>query len=509
MPASWNARLAAEASRAVEAGDPQTAVALYENAIRQGAADPVTLVNYGVLLWRLFQFSQGDEAFARALNDPRADMATLQRTAHCYFEIGRFSQAAQAMRVALSRMVEPDAETTNTLAWILERDHQIDHARHYAEAARAMDKAYGPAVRLLAHLDRRAGDLERAEARLTEQLRQYPSDFDWGLRYELAAVRDRLGQYDAAWTALCEAKSQLAPRVADHLRDSYFIRRRQWELAQSVTAADLRRWREAGESLGPPKRIALLTGFPRSGTTLLEQIVACHADVVDTDESGILLSQFIEPLVWKADDAVSAIIELRSFDVAQLVTGREAFYQLTESYLDQEIAARLLIEKNPLLTADLPLALRLFPEASLLVALRDPRDVILSYLFTMVPFNWSSAPAIEVVEACRFYADAMRHWLWWRERLEWPSCEIRYEQVIADPCTETKRAAAFLGLSWDASMLDERRRSERKAVRTPTYDDVTKPLYTRAVGRWKNYERYLQPGLHFLQPLLDAFGYAD
>jgi hypothetical protein len=133
---------------------------------------------------------------------------------------------------------------------------------------------------------------------------------------------------------------------------------------------------------------------------------------------------------------------------------------------------------------------------------------VLSYLFTMVPRNWSSAPAIDVVEACRFYADTMRHWLWWRERLDGPAYELRYEQMIADPNGETRRIAEFLGLGWNASMLDEHRRSERRAVRTPTYDDVTKPLYTRAVGRWRNYEAHLEPGLSVLQPFVEALGYA-
>ena len=61
---------------------------------------------------------------------------------------------------------------------------------------------------------------------------------------------------------------------------------------------------------------------------------------------------------------------------------------------------------------------------------------------------------------------------------------------------------------FDPTMLDERLRSKRRAVRTPTYDDVTKPLYARAIGRWRNYERYLEPGLRILQPFLDALGYA-
>jgi hypothetical protein len=79
--------------------------------------------------------------------------------------------------------------------------------------------------------------------------------------------------------------------------------------------------------------------------------------------------------------------------------------------------------------------------------------------------------------------------------------------VIAEPRLEIRRVAEFLELDWDPSMLNEHQRSERKAVRTPTYVDVTKPLYTRSIGRWKNYERFLQPGLDVLKPFLQAFGY--
>src|SRR5262245_49024146 len=91
----------------------------------------------------------------------------------------------------------------------------------------------------------------------------------------------------------------------------------------------------------------------------------------------------------------------------------------------------------------------------------------------------------------------------------WPWCESRYEQVIAKPVGETKRVAGFLGLEWDVSMLDEHHRSERRAVRTPTYDDITKPLYTRALRRCRNYQAYLEPGLSILQPFVEAFGYGD
>jgi tetratricopeptide (TPR) repeat protein len=479
----------------------------YAEAVSRGADDTLTLANYAFLLWRCYEFSQAEPFFVQLLHRADTGAATLRQIAQRYFEIGRFDEAARAMRVAVRQTDRADAELLNTLAWTLERSNQLEAAREQAEAALHINPAYGPAVRLLAHLDRREANFEQAAHRLERQLASHPSDFDWGLRYELAAVLDRLGAYDKAWQALCLAKEQLASVAAARLAASYQIRQRQWELARSVTQADLRRWRAAGQQLQPAKRICFLTGFPRSGTTLLEQMLAANEAIVDTDETGIFTSQFVDPIVWQARDTVTAIVELRSFDAAQLTAGREAFYRFTESYVGRPVSDRCLVEKNPLMTADLALPLRLFPEASVLFALRDPRDVVLSYLFTMVPLNWSSAPALQVEEACRFYADTMRHWLWWRDRLDWPYHELRYEQIISNPVAETQQIAQFLGVPWSEHMVDERRRSEKKAVRTPTYDDVTKPLYTRAMGRWQNYAAYLRSGSRWLEPFIEAFGY--
>ena len=247
--------------------------------------------------------------------------------------------------------------------------------------------------------------------------------------------------------------------------------------------------------------------FLGSGTTLLEQMIVGHPDAVGTDETGILGSQFITPLVWQHESAAAALDELRGFDDEQLVAGRETYLHATEQFIGEEINGRLLIEKEPLMTADLPLPLRLLPEASILMPLRDPRDVLVSYFFTMVPLNWNSAPAGDIVDAAHFYADVMRHWLHLRDRLPNPWLEPKYEELAADPEPATRKVASFLGLSWDDALLDRKQRSERKAIRTPTYDDITKPITTRAVGRWKRYEAQLEPAMDILGPYVEAFGY--
>ena len=101
----------------------------------------------------------------------------------------------------------------------------------------------------------------------------------------------------------------------------------------------------------------------------------------------------------------------------------------------------------------------------------------------------------------------MRHWLVFRQQESFPWHELRYEELVRRPEDTLRRAAVFLDLPWDAAMLNESRRSARKAVRTPTYDDMTKPVTARSVGRWKHYAKHLEPVAEPLAPFLRAFGY--
>src|SRR3989442_84604 len=98
-------------------------------------------------------------------------------------------------------------------------------------------------------------------------------------------------------------------------------------------------------------------------------------------------------------------------------------------------------------------------------------------------------------------------WRKFREMIASPWLEVRYENAVADLEKETRRALDFLGLLWEPAVLNYRDRLKQKAVGSPTYEAVSQSLYTRAIGRWKHYEKYLEPCLPILQPAIDAFGY--
>jgi len=84
---------------------------------------------------------------------------------------------------------------------------------------------------------------------------------------------------------------------------------------------------------------------------------------------------------------------------------------------------------------------------------------------------------------------------------------ISQEALLADPEMQTCALAEFLEIEWTSDMTAHHKKKPEKAISTPTYDDVSKPLYTRSKGRWRNYEKVLQPHLLYLAPYIKAFGY--
>jgi len=154
--------------------------------------------------------------------------------------------------------------------------------------------------------------------------------------------------------------------------------------------------------------------------------------------------------------------------------------------------------------------LRVFPETRLIIALRDPRDVVLSCYLRYLPLNAVSVRFLDVRRTAERYALDMSAWLKFRQMIDVPWCEIQYEDTVADPQGQAKRALATLGLGWDERVMNYRQRLvDSKRVTSPSYEAVAEPIYTRAIGRWKNYASALEPALEALQPFVREFGYAD
>ena len=178
-----------------------------------------------------------------------------------------------------------------------------------------------------------------------------------------------------------------------------------------------------------------------------------------------------------------------------------------QMFMGNPIGDRLLIDKNPSLTGLVPGLVRVFPETRFIIALRDPRDVCLSCFMQPLPMNPTSSSYLSLEETATEYVSLMGFWRSMSPRLPNPAIDVRYEDVVNDVASVSRKVLSFLGLDWDERVLRFDEHAKKKLVRSPTYAEVARPISKGAVGRWKHYQEYMAPLLPKLEPFVAAFGY--
>lgn len=249
----------------------------------------------------------------------------------------------------------------------------------------------------------------------------------------------------------------------------------------------------------PQKNPVFFVGFPRSGTTLFEQMLANHPAIVTTNEASPLAK------VAKSLDFNVSFHELKDSELSKLRTEFWQEAQNITSYTEDLI----LIDKMPLNIEFLDLATRLFPKCKVVMSLRDPRDVCLSCF--MQHFSRSDALSnfLTLEDTALIYDKAMSLWQRQKEILPMQWVEFRYEDLVEDLEATVKPILSFLGLEWDDEILSYHDRASMGHILTPSYTQVGEKLHSRAKGRWRKYEKQLNPILKTLSPYVQSFGYGD
>jgi tetratricopeptide (TPR) repeat protein len=401
----------------------------------------------------------------------------------------------------------PIPDSLLELAVLYERRHRLKEAYSLIEKCLAAEPDYLEAELFKGRLLRRLKD--PAAETLFHKLANDP-EADPLVRAqawtEIAQKLDQETDYDGAMAALLKCKEFVRADEAPVLKESEALQRHLRGLAESLTPAHFQRWTQAGQAF-PLRKVAVLSSFPRSGTTLIEQVLDSHPGLVSSDEREAF-GRDIFPALWRSPQTPLPTAEALDQAPAERLAGqRERYLAYMAAALNEPIGERVHLDKNPTMTLLLPGFLRLFPEGRLLIALRDPRDVVISCFTQYLPLNPNSVCFLTLERAAQRYAHDMGVWLKLRQTICAPWLEIKYEDCVRNLEHEARRALAFLDLPWDPQVLQYRQRLQSKAVSSPTYEAVSKPLYTSAIGRWKNYQKYLEPCLPILQPFVKAFGY--
>jgi len=502
------ARLLNSADEARKRHDFQECVEILERASRLDPANVNLLLNLGHAYGNNFEYPAAERCFEKAIRLAPNKTEALTGAGLRARDFGNHKMAAQYYRRAAEHKdVSPDALVA--LAEISERQRRVDEARQLIERTLHMQPNLPSALLVRARLERQAGRLTEAE----QILKSFPLDADPAVRaqahYELGAVLDRQGRYDDAMAAWLVAKELLAPDAAPHIAGALTIRTRLKILREKVNPDTFRRWRATQPDLGPRKLsgLALLCGHPRSGTTLLEQVLDSHPDIVSAEETNIFHDHTYPLLSREAPPDADILAVLETVPAGLLQQARQSYFRAMEGFLGQPVGGRLLVDKNPILTFLIAPFLRIFPETRFLVALRDPRDVCLSCFMQALPMNQSAAAYLTLAGTVEDYAALMATYQTLAPMLRNAFLEVRYEDMVNNLESVARRTLEFLGVAWDARVLRFDEHARQKLVRSPTYADVTKPVFKTAVGRWRNYEKYLEPHLAKLEPFVKAFGY--
>ena len=392
------------------------------------------------------------------------------------------------------------------LAHIASSRGSYPEARQWAERALAIVPGYPSAVMSLAAAELGERRMLKSETRirgllddgrLTGRERAHAN----GL---LGDILDAQSRYEEAFEAYTACNEELRRQYADLYTGQDGALAYVQSMLGYFERQGAARWKSRpapGPDFSGVREHVFLLGFPRSGTTLLEVILEGHPEVVSLEEHELLIDP-VQEFMRQPDD-LEALLQASP---AMLEASRAAYWRRVAQQ-GAEVAGKVFVDKYPLNTLKLPLIARLFPDAKILLAGRDPRDIVLScfrHRFRM------SAPIYELLTiegAARYYDAVMQLLIRLMSSLTVDTCLVRHEDLVTEFEREMKRICKFLDLEWAPAMGDFALRTRKRGVLTPSTAQLVRGLNTEGLGQWRRYRTRLAPVQAMLDPWVRRFYY--
>jgi Flp pilus assembly protein TadD len=489
-------------------GRSSAALGSYRDLTRRFPDIPELWFELGNAAAGALDFELAGAAYRRAQELAPDNPSLLGSIGHQYLGLRKLDNARASFEQAVAAAPDSVDARINLAVWF-EKERRLDEAWEQVEACLAKHPRDDQARYFRALLLHRKKNNTEAETVLRDLIKegpQYPY-VKYAAPHLLGVALDQLGQYDEAMAWLVKAKAQVRTIVDTRLLENSYDEndRQRRELLAGLTPEMIRRWRQEPPASQERYQIAFLGGHPRSGTTLLEQILDANPEVLAFDEPAAFRQEIEDQLHFKAGSKAAT-----QLDVLPTLRRKEMRQRYVKSLLREipnQPTARVLLDKNPSPTMSLNVWLRLFPELKVIIALRDPRDVIISCFFLNIMLNATNVNFLSIERTARHYADLMDVWLRIRELGGFEWIETRYENLVANVEDEGRKVTEFLGLTWHPSQARFHETARRKVLYAPTYHDVTQPIYQRALGRWERYAAALESVQEKLAPYCRAFGY--
>ncbi|MEE4355419.1 MAG: sulfotransferase [Desulfococcaceae bacterium] len=462
-----------------EKGENDAALKVYRKAVEIRPDFCEAWNNMGLVLNDMGRFRESRAAYRKAI-DLKPDYAEAYKNlANALILRGKPEESLAAFRKALE--IDPDCEGAVTgEARVFMGKGELKAA--FQNLEKLLDAGTENVNVLIAYagLAGRFQQAERAVRLLENYLQQKKVDtsVERRIRFRLGELYDTLGKYDLAFANYRQA-NQMNPRPFNAKAHSRFIEQlisvfpRGYE--QKIVSSD--------------RKIQLpvfIVGMPRSGTSLVEQILSVHPFVYGGGELATIsrIVQDIRRRFGNSDAYPVRLGELRKEDMNQLA---DQYLEIVNDIADEKMLR--VTDKMPQNFLHLGLISRLFPDCRIIHCIRDPRDTGLSIYFQY--FLGAHSYAFDLKDIGLYYRQYERIMGHWRKVLPVPMLEIRYEVLVSNPERISRRIVEFLGLEWNDACLDFYK--SKRTVSTASFQQVRQPVYQKSAGRWKYYRNYLKP----------------
>jgi tetratricopeptide (TPR) repeat protein len=488
-----------------ETGQPETAIAELGLGLHLAPDDSRMITLVGFCLMDLDRRQEAAQVFQTALKlDPRSP-----RAAYGYGWVAERLGALDAAESAFQRAADLDPHYADALAGLsglAVRRREWDRARALAQRAIEADARQTDALMNLVRADIGQKDYAVADWRLQTII-------DLPHLKPLARANAKIMRGDALDGARCYPQAFAAYEAGKADLKALFAPVYDAPGAHGATdavrqilaefeATPVAAWKASGYLPQTDTRgHAFLMGFPRSGTTLLEQVLSTHPDIVTLEERPVMLDAELEFLTQEG-----GVTRLAGVAGVLLEPFRRSYWRKVREF-GVEPQGKVFVDKHPLNTFRLPLICKVFPEPNVIFALRDPRDVVLSCFRRSFNMNATMYAFNTLEGAARHYDAVMTAGEVYRRDLSMNVHVVRYEDVVLDFEGTGRALCDFLGVEWTDELRNFAETAKAKRIATPSSTQVGRGLYDEGMGQWRNYDFALEPVMPILAPWIEKFGY--
>jgi tetratricopeptide (TPR) repeat protein len=433
------------------------------------------LCNLGAVLVEQLRFKDADSCYSAALRYQPENSSILHGYGNLHQSTGDYDKAKACYQQAL--ILNPaDTGLTSSLASLYERCGEQDSASELLEPLIKSRQFTPDAAITYAKLCSKDGNYEAAIRTLKDALEETRSPGKIiDIYFSLGELYDRSGEYDEAFDYFKRANELDTNSVAVQDYSAYVKVISEFYNSQ--------RWPILPRSSNKSELPVFIVGMQRTGTSLVEQILASHPQVSPGGERNDIFTivDSLQSISEPTSNLPGLLEKLTAEQLDKLSNKHLASIELlSKGHLR-------FTDKTPLHGILLGFINQLLPGSRVIVCNRNPLDTCLSIYFHRFNAFHGYAKHLDTLGALfREYHALIAHWI---NILDIDILQVQYEELVRDPDENIRNVIGFCGLDWDDNCLAFHR--NKRTVNTPSYNQVRRPIYTSSIERWKHYDKHL------------------